>query len=114
MKSTFKVIIGLLLLAGAVAFINGWITMSKDTYPACEQLPAVAEAAAALDSHKEIAREIEKLGKGIKVEVGKPCPDDQKRGLILVRYDSKTEHTAITELLMISEGFGVPVHLEKR
>lgn len=119
MKSTSKIIIsvivGLLLLAGAFAFINGWITTSpKDTHPPCDQLPTVAEATAALDNHRNFAKEIEKLGDGIKVEVGKPCSDDQERGLVLVRYDSKSERDAINNLLSSSEGFGVPVHLVKR
>lgn len=119
MKSTSKIIIsvivGLLLLIVAFAFINGWITASpKDTHPPCDQLPTVAEVTAALDNHENFAKEIEKLGDGIKVEVGKPCPDDQERGLVLVRYDSKSERDAINKLFSRSEGFGVPVHLEKR
>lgn len=119
MKSTSKkmisVIVGLLLVAGVFAFLNGWIPGSpKDTHPPCGQLPPVAEAAAALNHHENLAKEIEKLGDGIKVEVGKPCPDDQERGLILVSYDSKSERDAISNLLALSEGFGVPVHLVKR
>lgn len=119
MKSTSKIIIsvivGLLLLGGAFALINGWITASpKDTHPPCDQLPTIAEATTALDNHESFAKEIEKLGDGIKVEVGKPCPDDQERGLVLVRYDSKSERDAINNLLSRSEGFGVPVHLVKR
>lgn len=119
MKTTSKIIIsvivGLLLLLGGIAFINGWITASpKDTHPPCDQLPTVAEATTSLDNHKNFAKEIEKLGDGIKVEVGKPCPDDRERGLVLVRYDSKSERDAISNLLSRSEGFGVPVHLVKR
>lgn len=119
MKSTTKIMIsvmvGLLLLAGALTFINGWITLSpKDTHPPCDQLPTVAEATAALDNHENFAKEIEKLGDGIKVEVGKPCPDDQERGLVLVKYDLKSERDAINDLLSRSEGFGVPIHLVKR
>ncbi|WP_232699192.1 hypothetical protein [Brevibacillus daliensis] len=119
MKSTSKIIIsvivGLLLLVGAFAFLNGWITASpKDTHPPCDQLPTVAEVTVALDNHENFAKEIEELGDGIKVEVGKPCPDNQERGLVLVRYESKSERNAINNLLTHSEGFGVPVHLEKR
>lgn len=119
MKSTSKIIIsvivGLLMVVGDFAFLNGWITGSpKDTHPPCDQLPSVAEATAALDNHENLAKEIEKLGDGIKVEVGKPCQDDQERGLILVSYDLKSERDAISNLLSRSEGFGVPVHLKKR
>ncbi|GIP37164.1 hypothetical protein J31TS4_04440 [Paenibacillus sp. J31TS4] len=107
--------VGLFLLAGVFAFINGWIpTPPKDTHPPCDQLPTVAEATAALENHEQFAKEIEKLGEGIEVEVGKPCKNDQERGLVLVRYDSKPERDAINKLLSRSEGFGVPVHLEKR
>lgn len=121
MKSTSKIIISvivcLLLLVGALAFLNlnGWITASpKDTHTPCGQLPTVAEATAALDNHEKLAKEIEELGDGIKVEVGKPCPDDQDRGLVLVSYDSKSERNVIKNLLTHREGFGVPVHLVKR
>lgn len=119
MKSTSKIIISVivsfLLLVGAFAFINGWITASpKYTHPPCDKLPTVAEVTIALDNHENFAKEIEKLGEGIKVEVGKPCPDDQERGLILVKYESKSERDAINNLLTHSEGFGVPVHLVKR
>lgn len=119
MKSIYKkiisVFVGLLLLVGAFAFINGWITLSpKDTHPPCDKLPTVTEATVALNNYESFAKEIEKLGDGIKVEVGKPCPDDQERGLILVKYDSKSERDAINKLLSHSEGFGVPIHLEKR
>lgn len=114
-KITIIFIAGLLLLVGAFAFINGWITaLPNDTHPPCNQLPTVAEASAALDNHKNIAKEMENLGDGIKVEVGKPCSDDLERGLILVSYDSKSERDAINNLLSRSEGFGVPVHLVKR
>ena len=119
MKSTSKIIISviaaLLLFGGAFALINGWLTASpKDTHPPCDQLPTVAETTTALDNHKKIVEKIESLGDGIKVEVGKPCPDDQERGLVLVSYTSKSERDAINNLLTHSEGFGVPVHLVKR
>lgn len=119
MKSTTKIIIsvivGLLLLVGAFTFTNGWIlTSPKDTHPPCDKLPSVAEATAALENHENLAKEIEKLEDGIKVEVGKPCSDDQERGLVSVSYDSKAERDAINNLLSRREGFGVPVHLLKR
>lgn len=41
MKSTTKIIIGvvigLLLAVGTIAFLNGWITVSRDTHPPCDQ-----------------------------------------------------------------------------
>ena len=119
MKSTSKIIISvivsLLLLGGAFAYINGWITASpKDTHPPCDELPSVAEATVALEIHENFVKEIEKLGDGIKVEVGKPCPDDLDRGLVQVSYNSKSERNSINNLLTRSEGFGVPVHLVKR
>ncbi|MFD1394788.1 hypothetical protein ACFQ49_05315 [Kroppenstedtia eburnea] len=119
MKSTSKIIIsvvvGLLLVGGAVAFLNGWIPVSReDTHPPCDQLPTVAEATAALAGHQGLAEEIKALGDGIAVEVGKPCPDDQDRGLVKVGYGSRSERDAITDLLSRRDGFGVPVHLVKR
>lgn len=118
MKSIYKIIIGvvacLILAVGAVAFLKGWIPISRDTHPPCDQLPTVAEASAALAGHQDLAEEIKALGDGIEVEVGKPCPDDQDRGLIMVTYGSKAERDAIADLLSRSEGFGVPVYLVKR
>ncbi|GIN86166.1 hypothetical protein J6TS2_25520 [Heyndrickxia sporothermodurans] len=118
MKSATKIIIGivvgLLLVVGAVALLNGWIPVSRDTHPSCDQLPTVAEATAALASHQGLAKEVKALGDGIAVEVGTPCPDDQDRGLVMVSYGSRSERDAITDLLSRRDGFGVPVHLVKR
>lgn len=116
MKSIYKIIIGVvagLLLVG-VAHLNGFFPSSRDTHPPCDQLPTVAEATAALAGHQDLAEEIKALGDGIEVEVGKPCPNDQDRGLIMVSYGSKSERDAIADLLSRSEGFGAPVHLVKR
>ncbi|KRG12569.1 hypothetical protein ACA30_18280 [Virgibacillus soli] len=114
-KITISIIVSLLLIVGVLVIINGWITtFPKDTHPSCDKLPTVAEATTALANHEKFAKEIEELGDGIKVEVGKPCPDDRERGLILVSYDLKSEREAISNLLSQSEGFGVPVHLVKR
>ncbi|GIN59151.1 hypothetical protein J8TS2_34700 [Lederbergia ruris] len=114
-KMIISVIVGLLMLGGTFAFINGWITTApKDTHPPCDQLPTVTEATDALNDHGKLAKEIERLGEGIKVEVDRPCPDDLDRGLILVTYDSKAEREAIRHFLTRSEGFEVPVHLVRR
>lgn len=117
MKSTTKIIIGvvgLLLVVGAVALLNGWIPVSRDTHPPCDQLPTVAEVNTALASHQGLAEEIKSLSDDITVEVGKPCSDDQDRGLVMVSYGSKSERDAIADLLSRRDGFGVPVHLVKR
>lgn len=118
MKLTSKIIIGVvvvLLLVAGVAFLNGWIPVStRDTHPPCDKLPTVAEATAALASHQGLAEEIKALGDGIAVEVGKPCPNDQDRGLITVSYRSTSERDAISDLLSNRDGFGVPVQLVKR
>lgn len=118
MKSTTKIIIGvvigLLLAVGTIAFLNGWITVSRDTHPPCDQLPNVTEADAALSRHQDLVEEIKALGDDITVEVGKPCPDDENRGLVMVSYGSRFEHDAISDLLSRRDGFGVPVHLVKR
>ena len=118
MKSSTKIIIGivvgLLLVVGAVALLNGWIPVSRDTHPPCDQLPTVAEVTEALASRQGLAEEIKALDDNITVEVGKPCPDDQNRGLVMVSYGSKSERDAIADLLSRRDGFGVPVHLVKR
>ncbi|GIO28197.1 hypothetical protein [Ornithinibacillus bavariensis] len=117
MKTTSKIIIGigLVLVVGSFSFLNGWIPVApKDTHPPCDQLPTVAEVMAALDNHEKLAKEIENLGDGIKVELGKPCPNNPERGLVLVSYNSKSERDAIDKLFSTSEGFGAPVLLEKR
>ncbi|MBB4826116.1 hypothetical protein HNO89_003353 [Sporosarcina luteola] len=119
MKSTSKMmismIVGLLLLGGVCVFITGSFMRSvKDTHPPCDQLPSVADATVALENHKDLIKKIENLGGGIQVEIGKPCPDDQNRGLVQVSYETKLERDSVDELLTRSEGFGVPVHLVKR
>lgn len=118
MQSTSKIIVSvivcLLLLAGAFAYVNGYITASTYTHPPCDQLPSVSKATIALEKHRDFVQEIEKLGDGIQVEVGKPCLADQGLGLVQVSYNSKLERDAINNLLTRGEGFGVPVHLVKR
>ena len=66
--------------------------MSRDTHPPCDQLPNVTEANAALSRHQDLVEEIKALGDDITVEVGKPCPDDENRGLVMVSYGSRSEH----------------------
>ncbi|WP_353892791.1 hypothetical protein PRVXH_002165 [Proteinivorax hydrogeniformans] len=117
MRITYKIIIGviaaLLVIVGAAA-LNGLFSAPRDTHPPYDQLPTVVEANEALDKHQDLAKEIEALGDGIRVKVGKPFPEHQDRGLIMVSYSSRSERDAIADLLKQSEGFGVPVHLEKR
>lgn len=67
-----------------------------------------------LSRHQDLVEEIKALGDDITVEVGKPCPDDENRGLVIVSYGSRSEHDAISDLLSRRDGFGVPVHLVKR
>lgn len=113
-KLIISVVVGLLSVVGALAFLIGWFSGSKDEHPPCDQLPSVAEATEALASNQDLAKEIKALGDGIEVEVGKPCPDDRNRGLVMVSYDSKSERDAIADLLGRRDGFGAPVHLVKR
>lgn len=114
--SSKKIIIGVvvgLLIVGAV-LLNGLFSSSKDTHPPYDKLPPVAEVTEALARHQGLAEEIKALGDGIRVEVSKPFPEHQDRGLIKVSYRVKSERNAIVDLLSQREGFGVPVHLEKR
>lgn len=94
--------------------LHGLFPSSKDTHPPYDQLPPIAEVTEALDRHQGLAEEIKALGDGITVEVSKPFPEHQDRGLIMVSYHSKSERNAIADLLRQREGFGVPVHLVKR
>lgn len=118
MKLTFKKTISIsiiLLLGVALALINGWLPISsKNTHPPYDQLPSVAEVTEALAKHRSFAKEIESLGENIQVEVGLPYSDGQDRALIQIKYKSKSEEEAIRNLIEISEGFGVPIHLVKR
>ena len=117
MKLTNKTIMGAmagLLVVGAVALLNGLFPLSRDTHPPYDQLPTAAEAAEALAGNQDLAEEIKALGDGIAVEVSKPFPDHQDRGLIMVSYSSRSERDAIADLLSQREGFGVPVYLVRR
>lgn len=117
MKLNFKVIIGIisiLLIISVIAYINGWFSSSRDTHPPCNQLPNMAEASMALENHQHLADEIKALGDDITIEVLNPCGKDDNRGLIVVKYHSKSDRDAVRELLKNREGFGAPVHLEKR
>ena len=114
-KKTIGLILMFLLLGVAVLLLSGVLPLtSKNTHPPCEKLPSVEEAIQALENNKDFTREIESLGSSILVEVEQPCTDDQKRALIQVTYQSKSEEKAIRHLITKSEGFGVPIHLVKR
>lgn len=110
-----KVVLGVVTVAvigaGAAAVLGGAFASSKDSYPPCEQLPTAAEASAALTGHQALADEIEALGTGISVKVGKPCPSGQDRALIEVAFGKESQREAIGDLLGRRDGFGVPVRL---
>lgn len=113
-----KVAIGtvavIIIGAGGVIFLRGSFGASTDTHPPCGELPTAVEASAALNRNKQLAADIEALGREIAVGVGSPCPEDQDRALIQVTYGSKPERDAIASLLARRDGFGAPVHLIKR
>ncbi|MGN9907777.1 hypothetical protein ACTMTJ_09505 [Phytohabitans sp. LJ34] len=115
MKSVTIIVLGIasLLGVGAIA-LSGVITRSGDTHPPCDQLPTVAVASERLAKNQDLANEIESLGNGVAVEVGKPCAAGQDRALISVAYETGSEREAISDLLTHRDGFGVPVHLVKR
>jgi hypothetical protein len=113
-----KVVIGVaaaLLVAGIGAvLLYGLIPTSGDAHPPCDQLPTVAEATSGLAGNPGLADEIEGVGDGVAVEVGKPCSEGEDRALVKVTYESDSERDAIRDLLMRGDGFGVPVYLEER
>lgn len=116
MRLAAKVAIGAVATAvvgtAAAVALGGIIPMSdSDTHPPCEQLPTTAQATAALTKNQGLAHDIEALGKGISVAVGKPCPAGQDRALIQVAYGSKAQRENIHNLLNNRDGFGVPVYL---
>ncbi len=118
MKLKSKVVIGVAVAAivvgmGAVV-LYGVIPTSNDAHPPCDQLPTVAEATSGLAANRGLAEEIEGVGDGVTVEVGKPCSDGEDRGLVKVTYESSSERDAIRDVLMRGDGFGVPVQLEER
>ncbi|TDB82180.1 hypothetical protein [Micromonospora sp. KC721] len=118
MSLVSKIAIGAVVVvavgAGAAAVLGGLFPMSSNTHPPCEELPATAEATAALTKNQAFATDIEALGKGISVDVGSPCPKGQDRALIQVTYGSKPEREAIDRLLARRAGFGVPVYLVEK
>src|SRR5690625_4966385 len=97
MELVSKFIIGVsfvvvsLMIVGAVVLLNGGIPVSRDTHPPCEQLPTLKEATVALAENQVFAEEIQALGNGIMVEVGNPCLDEQDRGLVMVKYNLRSE-----------------------
>ncbi|AEP01263.1 hypothetical protein QQ991_17050 [Weizmannia coagulans] len=112
-KKIIGVVVGLLLIVGALALLNGWFSGSEDTHPPCNQLPTVSKVDEAIASHQKLTKEIKSIGDDITVEVGRPCSKDQNRGLVMVKYGTKTERKAIDDLLSRRNGFGVPVYLVK-
>ncbi|MEV4465863.1 hypothetical protein AB0J51_19835 [Micromonospora echinofusca] len=117
MRLIFKIVIGVVavaVLGAGAAAVLGVLSMSSDTHPSCEELPTAAEATVALTRNQALAEDIEALGDGISVGVGKPCPEGQDRALIQVTYGSKSEREAVGRQLADRDGFGVPVHLVRR
>lgn len=114
-KKISIILIVMIIIAGVFAYTNGLFPIgSKDTHPPCNQLPSVKEATDALATHQELAEKIEAVHTDITVEVGKPCSGDETRGLVLVTYAKGKQRDAIHNILKVSEGFGVPVHLVKQ
>lgn len=100
--------------AGAAVGIGGVWPSSGDTHPPCEQLPTAATVGAALDRNPDLAAELESLGRGVAVGVGRPCGGGADRALVEVRYGTDGEHDAVADLLTRRDGFGVPVSLVER
>src|SRR5690625_1679495 len=113
-KRSLVIIVCLVVVISASLLFNGFFGGTKDTHPPCDKLPTVEESAQALVSNKDYAENIMALGDQIEVKVGTPCGDDQDRGLIKVIYGTKAERSKIIELISSRDGFGVPIHLEKR
>jgi hypothetical protein len=120
MKSSYKIIIIVFvcffLILGIFLYLNGWISISgsKETHPPCEQLPSSSEVTKALDNHQDLSEEIQGISDAVTVENGSPCNEDENQSLVLIKYASEEEHDSIQEILSSNDGFGVPVHLEKR
>lgn len=103
-----------LLVTGAFAILNGVFPGTKETHPPCNQLPTVTEVDQAMENNQKFVEKIEALGDGVQVHLDKPCDKDTNRGLIKVSYSSNSEHKAISNLLNLNEGLGVPVYPMKR
>lgn len=103
------------LVVGAFAFaiLNGVFPGSKETHPPCDQLPSVSKVNKALENHQDFVKDIEELGDGVQVHLGKPCDNDKSRGLVEVNYNSKNEHNKISDSLENNKGIGVPIYLVK-
>lgn len=117
MSSTLKIVVvagALFAVVATGAFLGGVVPVDRNVHPPCDELPSVDEAAEGLAGDPAFAEEIEALGDGITVAVGRPCPEDPDRGLILVTYGSRSERDAIREMLGHRDGVGVPLHLERR
>lgn len=112
-KQIFIGVISLLIVVGLFMLLNGFFSKGKDTHPPCDQLPTVEETTDVLAEHEVFIKEIEALGEYIEVKLGRPCGEDQNRGLIKINYKTKPEYDAVRDFLTRSEGIGVPVYLEK-
>ncbi len=113
-RITFGAVAAVVIGTVTVVGLGGVWPTSSDTHPPCEQLPTAAEAEAALARNQLFVNDIEGLGAGISVGVGKPCPRGQDRALVQVSFTSESEHDAVAGLLARSDGFGVPVHLVEK
>lgn len=115
LRNKISIVVGLLFVAGISAYLLGFIPVpNKDAHPPCEKLPNLEEAKKALSEQDVLSNDIKNLGEDITVEAENPCSADQSKGLVVVKYDSRKEREAISELLSNSNGFGVPVYLVKR
>lgn len=113
-RITLGAVAAVVIGTGAAVGLGGVWPTSSDTHPPCEQLPTAAEADAALARNQLLVNDIEALGAGITVGVGRPCPRGRDRALVRVSFTSGSEHDAVAGLLARSDGFGVPVHLVEK
>jgi hypothetical protein len=107
-------VIGILIVGGAL-LMSGVIPLSRgedSARPPCDQLPSVQAVTGAVASHQELIAQIEKVGRGVKVSVAKPCGDQTDQAIVRIEYAAADERKDVDAILR-NDGFGVPVQLVK-
>lgn len=118
MKRTWVVIAVLAFLFGVLAFlfVSGYLSRlvaGGQTIPPCETLPSSAEVSRAIEEQPALVKQITATGGGVQIVVATPC-DDPDAAVLEVRVNNDEEESRVDKVLTESDGFGVPVVIDRR
>ncbi|EIT83648.1 hypothetical protein A374_19050 [Fictibacillus macauensis ZFHKF-1] len=114
LKVTIGLVVGALIVVGIYVYFNYYSASAREARANCNKLPDVSEVKQVMNEHFYVIKQIKKVGKNIKVEVGKPCSNDENRAVVQIMYHTEKEFEVINQLLNEDGNRSVPIRFYRR